>query len=189
MKNHVIKNIFRDNWTAFSKLYSARIRKVIFNEIDKILSCGHLKKGYVEFECPDCKRNIKVGFSCKSRFCTSCGKIYVDNRVDELMGKLIKTRHRHMVFTIPEELRECFQRDRKLLALLPNCAAKVIKSWMHELNKGESFVPGIVAVIHTFGRDLKWNPHAHVLVTEGGAGKNIVWRNINYFHYEALRKR
>ncbi len=28
-------------------------------------------------------------------------------------------------------------------------------------------------MIHTFGRDLKWNPHVHVLVTEGAAGKKV----------------
>jgi hypothetical protein len=27
---------------------------------------------------------------------------------------------------------------------------------------------GIVAVLHTFGSDLKWHPHLHLLVTEGG---------------------
>ncbi len=60
---------------------------------------------------------------------------------------------------------------------------------MAQINKSENFMPGIVAVIHTFGRNFKWNPHVHVLVTEGGAGKKTAWRNINYFHYESLRKR
>ncbi|WP_315673281.1 transposase [Clostridium sp. 19966] len=115
--------------------------------------------------------------------------MYVDNRVEELLVKLIKTKHRHMVFTIPEQLRVYFRKDRKLLSILPECGAKAIKSWMESLNKSESFTPGIIAVIHTFGRDLKWNPHVHILVTEGGAGKNTKWRPINYFHYEALRKR
>nr|WP_243155616.1 transposase [Dorea formicigenerans] len=23
-------------------------------------------------------------------------------------------------------------------------------------------------VLHTFGRDLKWNPHIHCLISEGG---------------------
>jgi len=27
---------------------------------------------------------------------------------------------------------------------------------------------GVVTVIHTFGADLKWHPHLHLLVTEGG---------------------
>jgi hypothetical protein len=34
-----------------------------------------------------------------------------------------------MVFTIAEELRKYFMRNRKLLAILPLCAAEVIKSW------------------------------------------------------------
>ena len=29
-------------------------------------------------------------------------------------------------------------------------------SWMRSPNKKEEFTPGIVTVIHTFGRDLKW---------------------------------
>ncbi|WP_139904953.1 IS91 family transposase [Clostridium thermarum] len=151
--------------------------------------CGDLDKGYIEFECPNCGETSKKGFTCKSRFCTSCGKVYVDNRVEELLGKLIKTKHRHMVFTIPEQLRVYFGQNRKLLSILTEYAASAIKTWMIELNKSESFTPGIVAVIHTFGRDLKWNPHVQVLVTEGGAGKKTAWRNINYFHYESLRKR
>lgn len=31
----------------------------------------------------------------------------------------------------------------------------------HNLNKSKNFVPGIVCVLHTFGRPLEWNPHIH----------------------------
>ena len=31
---------------------------------------------------------------------------------------------------------------------------------------------GLITVIHTFGRDLKWNPHIHAIVTLGGFNKN-----------------
>lgn len=60
---------------------------------------------------------------------------------------------------------------------------------MNSLNKKEEFTPGIVAVIHTFGRDLKWNPHVHMMVTEGEKGNITEWRHIRYIAYEALRKR
>ena len=33
--------------------------------------------------------------------------------------------------------------------------------------KGDHEV-GFIAVLHTFGSDLKWNPHVHALFTEGG---------------------
>ncbi len=42
-------------------------------------------------------------------------------------------------------------------------------------------------VLHTFGRDLKWNPHIHCLISEGGYSDNGFWRNVNYFNYTYLR--
>jgi hypothetical protein len=94
-----------------------------------------------------------------------------------------------MVFTIPDTLRKFFIKRRKRLSILTKCSAEVIKSWLKERNKKEEYTPGIVSVIHTFGRDLKWNPHVHVLVTEGAVGNKTEWKNINYFSYPMLRKR
>ena len=106
-----------------------------------------------------------------------------------MLGNLINVKHRHIVFTIPEELRKFFGIDRQRLKILPKCAARAVMSWMHSLNKKEEFTPGIVTVIHTFGRDLKWNPHVHMMVTEGGKGNITEWRHIRYISYESLRKR
>ena len=36
------------------------------------------------------------------------------------------------------------------------------------MNKSQKFTPGFISVLHTFGRDLKWNPHIHCLISEGG---------------------
>lgn len=140
-------------------------------------------------KCDKCNTKKKIGFTCKSRFCTSCGKIYTDNWIDNMLGNLINVKHRHIVFTIPEELRKFFGIDRQRLKILPKCAARAVTSWMHSLNKKEEFIPGIVTVIHTFGRDLKWNPHVHMMVTEGGKGNITEWRHIRYISYESLRKR
>ncbi|MCI9621692.1 MAG: IS91 family transposase, partial [Dorea sp.] len=32
-------------------------------------------------------------------------------------------------------------------------------------NKSMNFTPGFIMVLHTFGRDLKWNPHIHCLIS------------------------
>ena len=37
------------------------------------------------------------------------------------------------------------------------------------MNKHKNFTPGFIMVLHTFGRDLKWNPHIHCLISEGGS--------------------
>lgn len=189
MKTGKIKLILKDHWDNFLKLFGRKIRKNVKIEVEKVLKCKDIKNGYIEFKCDSCNTSKKVAFTCKSRFCPSCGKVYTDNWIENMLGNLINVKHRHIVFTIPEELRKFFGVDRKRLKILPKCAAKAVTSWMHSLNKKEEFTPGIVTVIHTFGRDLKWNPHVHMMVTEGGKGAITEWRHIRYFAFEALRKR
>lgn len=47
-------------------------------------------------------------------------------------------------------------------------------------------VPGIIAVMHTFGGDLKWNPHMHCIVTCGGLlGER--WRWMLFVPYRRLK--
>jgi len=48
---------------------------------------------------------------------------------------------------------------------------------------------GFISTLHTFGRDLKWNPHIHVLITEGAAGTFTPWKKFDYFPFVMLRNR
>lgn len=189
MKKSKIRMILEDHWTGFLQKYGNKVRDNIKNEVKKVLKCKDIRNGYIEFKCEKCNETKKVGFTCKSRFCTSCGKVCVDNWINRMLKTLINVKHRHIVFTIPEELRVYFQKDRQKLKILPKCAAKAIMSWMKDQNKKEEYVPGIVTVIHTFGRDLKWNPHVHMMVTEGGQGNITNWKHIRHIPYEMLRKR
>lgn len=61
--------------------------------------------------------------------------------------------------------------------------------WALSLNKKEQFQFGMVCVPHTFGHDLKWNPHIHMLITEGACGKITPWKSFHHFPYTMLRKR
>lgn len=185
---NIIKRIFRDNWKGFCEKYGKRIRSVVKSEVEKMLKCMDIEHGYREYKCLNCGEIKKVGFSCKSRMCTSCGKVATDDWVNEVAGDIMQVSHRHAVFTIPEELREIFLKDRRLLKLLPDLACKTVMDWFKKISKKKEYVPGIIAVIHTFGRDLKWNPHVHMLITEGAIDKEGKWKDIDYIHYEVLRK-
>jgi len=57
----------------------------------------------------------------------------------------------------------------------------------YKLNKSESFTPGFICVLHTFGRDLKWNPHIHALISEGASGNFTPWRPLKHFDFSFLR--
>ena len=185
---YTIKSIFADHRSSFIST-NPPIRPVVLDEVKKVLCCGDPSKGHALYYCEDCFKFKYVPFRCKSRFCNTCGTAYQTDRANSIASKLINCKHRHIVFTIPEELREFFRKDRTLLKVLFTSAAETVMKWMYNLNKSENFTPGIVAGLHTFGRDLKWNPHIHMLVTEGGSGNTKVWRHIFYFSYIALRKR
>lgn len=55
------------------------------------------------------------------------------------------------------------------------------------MNKSKHFTPGFIMVLHTFGRDLKWNPHIHCLISEGGYSDDGFWRHVTHFNYTYLR--
>ena len=52
----------------------------------------------------------------------------------------------------------------------------------------KSLTPAFICVLHTFGRDLKFNPHIHVLLAEGGLTKSGKWQELGFLSYESLRK-
>ncbi len=183
-----IKQIFSDHWDSFIKDHP-NIRPVVRKEVKKMLSCGDTEKGFAFYQCKHCGASLRVPFRCKSRFCNTCGPAYQEDRAHSISAKLISCKHRHIVFTIPEELRIFFIKDRKLLDILFKASSQVILSWFASLNESENFTPGIVSMLHTFGRDLKWNPHIHMIVTEGASGKTRVWRDQWFFPYNMLRKR
>lgn len=81
-----------------------------------------------------------------------------------------------------------FLKDRSLLGVLFHSVRDAILRMFSKMNKSENFTPGIVCVLHTFGRDLKWNPHIHALISEGGAGNYNPWRIVKHFDYHFLRK-
>lgn len=101
--------------------------------------------------------------------------------------KLIHVQHRHCVFTIDENLRGFFLKDRSLLNCLFPSVSSLVSKMFFKLNKSKNFTPGFIMVLHTFGRDLKWNPHIHCLISEGGYSNDGFWRHVKYFNYTYLR--
>lgn len=124
--------------------------------------------------------------------------------------------HRHIVFTIPKQLRRYFIADRSLLNLLfiaaRNTLACVFNDDKYRKNKNKNknklptakkntknlydykndrnkIIFGSVMTLHTFGRDLKWNPHIHCLVCEEAFDTlKEKMRNFSFISYEKLRK-
>jgi Putative transposase/Transposase zinc-binding domain len=157
--------IFAAHWEQFVATYEGWIRPVVFETVRKILACQTPILGCHLYRCR-CGETLVVPHSCKSRFCPRCGKLATDRWANGVLNELLDVPYHHLVFSVPWQLRPVIAFNRKVgLNLVVRAACGCLKQWAQE-QKGMRM--GIVAVIHTFGGDIKWHPHVHLLVTEGG---------------------
>ena len=184
-----IKDIFADWWDNYKIEFAHRKRRPIIDKvISKFLLCKSFELGYSLYECPTCHEEKVVPHTCKTRFCSSCGNKYNEARAISIHSKLFNAKHRHVVFTIPEELRKYFRNNRGLLNLLFQASADTIKSWFKDKYKKQNLTPAFISVLHTFGRPLNFNPHIHMILLDGGVSKDKFVK-VDFFSYAALRKR
>ena len=84
----------------------------------------------------------------------------------------------HTTFTLPHELNGLARRNQKAIyGLLLDSSWKTIdKLCKDESNVGAK--PGMTAVLHTWGSDLKYHVHVHCLITFGGltSGSQPEWK-------------
>lgn len=154
-------------------------------EVEKMLCCRDPKIGFLTYCCSKCGELKTVPLACKSRICTSCGKKHADQWADRLAQTLYSVPHRHMVFTIPEQLRKPLQDDHKLLKVLMDSVSRTMKQMIKTRRKA---IPGVICVLHPYGKDLTLNPHVHVLATEGGLTKQGEWIPVTFLEYRKLRR-
>ena len=162
------------------------MRPSVIENVSKMIHCGDPDYGGAFFGCPHCGELKFVAFRCKSRFCPTCGNKYNQMRSLNMSFKLISCTHRHCVFTIPKELRIFFLKDRSLLNILFHSVRDVVLRMFFKMNKREHFTPGFICVLHTFGRDLKWNPHIHALISDLHSERSF-WKSFRKFFLNLLR--
>ena len=182
---NILQRILTDYYEEIK--YTLHPRSSEIENIDKMIHCGDPSFGGAMYACTHCGNLKFVPFRCHSRFCPTCGNKYSMERTTSMSFKLIAVRHRHCVFTIDHNLRDFFLQDRSLLNCLFHAVNSVISRMFLKLSKSKHYTPGFIMVLHTFGRDLKWNPHIHCLLSEGGLSDDGLWRNVKHFNYTFLR--
>lgn len=202
-KKNIISNIILENYERFFELKKSLIPSQyhdnILKTIDKLTLCKDVNLGFAEYICPQCSETIKIAFSCKSKFCNSCGKVYADKWIQKQKDLFLDVNHRHMVFTIPDKFRMALYKNFHLLKKLSDSISSIILYSLNSSFKNTKNIkklksntkgivkPAIISVLHTFGRDLKFNPHFHVIVACGGFKNDGSFKKINYFNYDGLR--
>lgn len=179
-----IKKIFEINWISFLQVYWDKIRDISKSEVAKILTCRSEKKWWITYTCSHCGDSKRVFFSCRSRFCNSCWTPASDKRLNWILSRRPPNlQYFHLAFTIPTELRHFFLHHRITLRLLQQTAYQVIH---HHFETKYNLLPGTISVIHTFGSQLNWNPHVHMIITAWGFDSSNQYKHINFIVYKQL---
>ena len=191
-KKVTIQRVFVDQWDEFlqdPEVKRKGLREIVVQEVLKMMACGTLDCGFEIYECPHCHKSHIICYTCKSRFCNSCGTKYAKQRAEHISNATLNVSHRHVVFTIDDRLRVYFKKDRNCLSFLFDAASDTLFYAFNKMKgKKHTFKPGFILTLHTFGRALNWNPHIHCLLTEGGMDKDNNYKAITYINYETLRK-
>jgi ribosomal protein S27E len=163
-------SIYDEHFSRQYGLWRPCLEKVVYRH----LNCGDPHNGFARVKCKDCNHEYLLAFSCKRRhFCPSCHQKRVFEFGEWLCMDVLKNiPHRHFIFSIPKILRRYFLYNRKLLADLSRCAWESLKVFLREgwgqiSNLSLDPIPGTVIAVQTFGDFLGFNPHCHILATDG----------------------
>jgi hypothetical protein len=156
-----LKQIFSDHWPDFSRKYKHFLnRPAIAKNIEKMLMCGTEAMGFHLWRCQKCLFEKKVFHTCKSRFCPSCGIAQTKRWKEQFNVLFANTTYKHIIFHPPSEFRDYFKIGKTpYFHMLFTTAHQTLQEWY----AWKGYLPGIMAVIHTFGRDEKFTPHIGVV--------------------------
>jgi len=161
---------------TFAAVYEERFaptygpwRPIVRTTAGAYLDCGRYESGFARLHCDACGTERLLAFSCRRRgLCPSCAArraaLTAAHLVEEV---LLPVPHRQVVLTIPKRLRLYFRYDRRLLADLARTAARAITDVVRVSTGEPEGAPGLILALLTFGQDLTFHPHIHVLATEG----------------------
>jgi len=132
-----------DNWEQYQRVYAGQVTAHQIAEVEKMLGCRDPRNGFATYICLDCGEKVQVPFSCKSRVCSSCGKVHAEEWAEQLARRMFNVTHRHITFTVPDSLWSEFEEEAERRGVLFQAAGATLKKVM-------GVEPGIVVVLHPY---------------------------------------
>lgn len=161
--------------------------------IDAIVNCRSGSYGVAVYRCGGCGKERLIDRSCGNRHCPQCQYHKSRNWLDIQLERRLPGGHFLLTFTVPDKLRP-FCRSNQTAAYGGMFKAS---SWsIKKLAKDPRFIgadlPGFTAVLHTWGRQMQYHPHLHLIVPAGGVSpdrkKWMASRNNFYLPVRALSR-
>ena len=143
-----------------------------------VIRCRTGELGSVWASC-HCGYSKELACSCRNRHCPLCQGEAAARWKVSYAEKLPDVPTYHGVFTVPSVLHEFFRaRPREMYALLFEAASASLQRFSHNDSRLRGARLGMVAILHTWGSQLQFHPHLHLLICAGGFTPQGDWRSL-----------
>lgn len=163
-----VADIFRRYGSAYRARYGDRLLPSHRRAMRDIERCRTEALGGHVYHCPECDERTYSYHSCKNRHCPTCQSDDADQWLQRQQQLLLPVPHFMLTFTLPAELRAVARYNQKSIY---NLLFRASAAAAQELALDPRFVGGaigMVGVLQTWQRDLRYHPHVHYLVPGGG---------------------
>lgn len=163
----------------YLKAYGKRMPQRHRHAIDALGRCRTARAGGEVVLCTACGSQSYVFHSCRHRSCTKCNRLKGQEWFEARQSELLPVPYFHIVFTVPEELRRLIRSHQvKVYAVLMRAAADTLKE-IAANPKHLGGEIGVMAVLHTWTRQLEYHPHVHCLVPSGFVDAEGRWHEVS----------
>lgn len=145
-----------------------------YKAANAILSCRTAVLGGHSDSCTCGYTRISYN-SCRNRSCPKCGSLKREAWIEGRLCSILDVRHFHAVFTVPSSFNALALANKNVFYdLLFKASTETVKALAAD-KKHLGALPGMTAVLHTWGKTLVFHPHIHMIVT-GGGDSDMGWR-------------
>lgn len=148
--------------------------------IQDICDCRTEILGGHVYRCPQCQKEHYQYHSCKNRHCPKCQNEQAERWLEQQQNLLLPVPYFMSTFTLPEGLRPLARSRQKVVYGLLFQASRQALQKLADDPKYIGGVLGMIGVLQTWTRDLRYHPHVHYLIPGGGLAHDGAWRAARY---------
>lgn len=168
-----ILNNYSDEFTEKNNLSYQQIKA-----IKAIESCRTSELGYHKLVCNECRHEQISYNSCRNRHCPKCQATKQMRWIDKLKAEVLPVRYFHIVFTLPQQINPlAYINQSTVYNILFRSASQTLK----QVALNPKFLggePAFLVVLHTWGQNLSYHPHLHMIVSAGGLDPDgLEWKH------------
>jgi hypothetical protein len=163
-----VADIVRRHGPAFLARHGAGLSTAQRRALRDVARCrtgalgGHVQR------CGQCGHEAIAYNSCRNRHCPKCQGSRAAAWLRREASWLLPADYYHVVFTLPPAVAEVvWQNQRVGYTLLFRAAQQTLREVAADPKHLGAQV-GLLAVLHTWGQDLHYHPHLHVIASGGG---------------------